>query len=539
MGSPTPSITGATIAQLENIQDPEVTDMEGQQPFWKLIIEHRRPFLYALLANSGALLFGYDVLMQGAITALPAFSMYYGSYFGETLILPAMWQGLWSAMNSLGIMVGASTNGFFQDKFGRRPMYFVGGVIAAIGGALEYASPELGSLEARRGVLLAAKIILGIGMGILMSTCQTYVSEISSPRLRTILLGLFPLLVIVGQIMSVSVVFGQVMNFTKMAIKIPFGSQWAFSGLAIIAAFIVPESPSWLIHKNKIATAEKSLKRLHGPKSDVARLIQDIQRAIEQERSTSLEFGTVQYSDCFKGSDLRRTRIVALVNSLQQFMGVSLIANSTYFFIMTGMSSTKALTINQISLGLSIFVTLLGWIVLAKVGRRTAILSGFVAAAILFLTMGIAGCFNETTAARNADYESPNSYICVSLILTGFAGGLSVSTAYPIVAAEVPSVRLRAKTLGIGFFINAFVSWVFNFCVPYIYNVDKGNLGGKTGFVFCGTCIVGLVLSWFEIPETADVTYARLNYLFQIGAKTREFGKPGALEQNALVNMSK
>jgi hypothetical protein len=64
------------------------------------------------------------------------------------------------------------------------------------GGALEFASPELGSLEARRGALLAAKIILGIGMGILMSTCQTYVSEISSPRLRTILLGIFPLFVV-------------------------------------------------------------------------------------------------------------------------------------------------------------------------------------------------------------------------------------------------------------------------------------------------------------------------------------------------------
>jgi hypothetical protein len=66
---------------------------------------------------------------------------------------------------------------------------------------------------------------------------------------------------------------------------------------------------------------------------------------------------------------------------------------------MAGMSSTKALAINQISLGLSILVTLLGWIVLAKVGRRTAIMSGFVAAAILFLTMGIAGCFHKTNIA--------------------------------------------------------------------------------------------------------------------------------------------
>jgi MFS family permease len=67
--------------------------------------------------------------------------MYYGSYFGEALILPAMWQGLWSAMNSLGIMIGASSNGFLQDKFGRRPMFFVGGVIAAIGTFMPKTTP--------------------------------------------------------------------------------------------------------------------------------------------------------------------------------------------------------------------------------------------------------------------------------------------------------------------------------------------------------------------------------------------------------------
>jgi MFS family permease len=59
--------------------------------------------------------------------------MSYGSYFGDALILPALWQGLWQAMNSLGIMIGASSNGILQDKFGRRPMFFAGGAIAAVG----------------------------------------------------------------------------------------------------------------------------------------------------------------------------------------------------------------------------------------------------------------------------------------------------------------------------------------------------------------------------------------------------------------------
>ena len=62
------------MTHLETIESMEVTVMEQQQPLWKLFLEHRRSFMYALFANSGALLFGYDVLMQGAITALPSFS---------------------------------------------------------------------------------------------------------------------------------------------------------------------------------------------------------------------------------------------------------------------------------------------------------------------------------------------------------------------------------------------------------------------------------------------------------------------------------
>jgi MFS family permease len=59
--------------------------------------------------------------------------MYYGSPFGEEMILPALWQGLWQAFNAMGIMTGAFGNGFLQDRFGRKIMFSVGGAISAVG----------------------------------------------------------------------------------------------------------------------------------------------------------------------------------------------------------------------------------------------------------------------------------------------------------------------------------------------------------------------------------------------------------------------
>lgn len=85
------------------------------------------------------------------------------------------------------------------------------------------------------------------------------------------------------------------------------------------------------------------------------------------------------------------------------------------------------------------------------------------------------------------------------------------------------STRPRAKTIGLGFMWNAFMTWVFTLCVPYMFNPDAGNLGGKVGFVFAGFCVVGFVLSWIDIPEPKDLTYAQLDSLFKEGTPTRRF----------------
>jgi hypothetical protein len=110
------------------------------------------------------------------------------------------------------------------------------------------------------------------------------------------------------------------------------------------------------------------------------------------------------------------------------------------------------------------------------------------------------------------------------------SSNLGVGTAYPVSAAEIPSVRLRAKTLGMGFFVNAFMTWIFSFCVPYMFNADQGNLGGKIGFVFMGFCVIGFGLSWLEIPETKNMTYSRIEQLFDSGVSARMFKAVAEME---------
>jgi hypothetical protein len=194
---------------------------------------------------------------------------------------------------------------------------------------------------------------------------------------------------------AISVVFSRINGTTDSAFKVPFASQWAFSAFAIIVSFIIPESPLHLIAKDKLIQAERALLRLGSPTPSGR--IAVIQATREQERASNTEEATV--AELFQGSNLRRTRIVALLNSLQQFIGISLVSNSTYFFIMAGMDPSQSLSMNQAGVGASMGCTLISWVIITHLGRRTAILGSFVMAGLFFLAMGIAGFWPQDSKA--------------------------------------------------------------------------------------------------------------------------------------------
>ncbi|MAD86704.1 MAG: hypothetical protein CL912_27420 [Deltaproteobacteria bacterium] len=100
---------------------------------------------------------------------------------------------------------------------------------------------------------------------------------------------------------------------------------------------------------------------------------------------------------------------------------------------------------------------------------------------------------------------------------------LSVGAVYPVIASEASSVRLRAVSNSIGFVSQFFASWLFGFTVPYMFGADTGNLGGKCGFIFAGLSIICGVISWVDVPETKNRTYAELDEMYEMNLPTRQF----------------
>lgn len=59
-----------------------------------------------------------------------------------------------------------------------------------------------------------------------------------------------------------------------------------------------------------------------------------------------------------------------------------------------------------------------------------------------------------------------------------------------------------------------------------MYNVGSGsgNLGAKTGFVFMGSSVLLLFVSYFWIPEIRGLTTEEIDYLYENKVSPRRFG---------------
>ena len=91
------------------------------------------------------------------------------------------------------------------------------------------------------------------------------------------------------------------------------------------------------------------------------------------------------------------------------------------------------------------------------------------------------------------------------------------------VAGEASNLRLRAKTQGIGVLYYMLSNVIFNLVLPYIYNTDAGDVKGKTGFVYCGLCLLAFAVTWLAVPDMKGRTALEIDTMFESNLPCRQF----------------
>ncbi|KAL2802024.1 hypothetical protein BJX63DRAFT_438260 [Aspergillus granulosus] len=201
-----------------------------------------------------------------------------------------------------------------------------------------------------------------------------------------------------------------------------------------------------------------------------------------QRKQRQLLIVTIAHERSVAASTGRKMTLLA-----QQFIGLALFANYSYFFQQAGVSNPfRAIGITS-SIGLAAD---LGIVFIADpVGRRLLSCSGTTACWSANVIVGILGVIPRGKATN---YLS----ILFARIWTngatwwGFIG-------------EISSQRLGPYIAGFAAAISCVAGVVMSVVTPYMVNVNDWNWGLKTGWFYAGVGLPFTVAIWFLIPETA------------------------------------
>ncbi|CDO96620.1 unnamed protein product [Kluyveromyces dobzhanskii CBS 2104] len=100
------------------------------------------------------------------------------------------------------------------------------------------------------------------------------------------------------------------------------------------------------------------------------------------------------------------------------------------------------------------------------------------------------------------------------------------STLGPVVycvVTEIPSDRLRTKTVVLARNAYNLIAIVNSILTPYMLNSYQWNWGAKTGLFWGGFAAVCLAWAYFDLPETKGRTFAELDELFHERIPARKF----------------
>ncbi|TMW44580.1 hypothetical protein DOY81_010338 [Sarcophaga bullata] len=163
-----------------------------------------------------------------------------------------------ASLNLFASPFGGLLSGLLLDRFGRKNTIYVLNVLALLSWVL-MASASSQDPEAMFIQLVVSRILVGISSGLSSAPVGVYSAEISMPKIRgRLILGT-----------SISVAMGITFIY---ALGYFIRDDWrligliccAFQVITLLCVIPMPESPSWLISKSRLAEARKSINYFRG-----------------------------------------------------------------------------------------------------------------------------------------------------------------------------------------------------------------------------------------------------------------------------------
>lgn len=402
--------------------------------------------LTTLVASIGGFLFGFDMAVVSGVLPLVQ----------KQFVLSSLQEGWFVSSALVGCITGVIFASDLSDRLGRKKTLFLS--------ALFFLLAALGCTFLRDfSLLIIARIIGGLAVGITSSVVPLYLSEIAPDNKRGRMVTFYQLAITIG-IFSAYLSNSLIQKMDTDNWRMMFGVGMFPAVLFLLGLTLIPESPRWLL----------------------------------QEKQTTQTSG---YGELF-APDLRRALLIGILLPLfSQFSGINaIIYYGPTILLKAGITLSNSL-LSQLFFGAAnVLFTLIAIWKVDSLGRRPLYLWGTAGATVSLLLTGI--CFY--TGATDGIWL----LLCVLAFLAFFA--FSIGPLKFVIAAEIFPDRIRAKALS----LSIMVMWVADAIVGQLTPMLLNSLGtAQTFWFFALFCLLAFIAVYKLLPETKGKSLEQIQNL--------------------------
>ncbi|KAL1303043.1 hypothetical protein AAFC00_003354 [Neodothiora populina] len=484
-----------------------------------------KAYLMCAFASFGGIFFGYD---SGYINGVTGSAVFIHLIDPSRDTLTGSHNSLIVSILSAGTFFGALIAGDVSDMIGRRITIVIGCGIYIIGVILQTASHGL-------GLLVAGRLIAGIGVGFESAIVILYMSEICPRKVRGALVAGYQFCITIGLLLAACINYAVRNRTDTGSYRIPIAIQFAWGLILGIGLMFLPESPRYFVKRGRVEKARAALSSLRGqdPSSEyIESELAEIVANEEYERQLIPSSGWFSsWANCFKGglwnqkSNLRRTILGTSLQMMQQWTGVNFIFYySTPFLASTGAISNTFL-ISLIFTLVNVCSTPISFWSVEKVGRRPLLVWGALGMLIcqfLVAIIGVTVGFNKThdvivngeTESRANNVAAVNAQIAFIAIFIFFFASTWGPGAW-IVIGEIFPLPIRSRGVALSTASNWLWNTIISVITPYMVSEDEGNLRSSVFFIWGGLCTAAFVYAYFLVPETKGLTLEQVDKMME------------------------
>ncbi len=399
----------------------------------------------------------------------------------------------------LGAAAGAIGAGWMSASLGRKRSLLVGSLVFVLASVL---CGVAWSVE----VLLIGRLILGVSIGILSFTAPLYLAEIAPENIRGAMVSLYQLMITIGIFLAF---------LSDTAFSYSGNWHWMLGVIAIpgalffVGVFALPESPRWLMMRGRKDQATKVLTKLRGDPEVIKRE--------EEEIAEQLRIPQRGWHMFLQNKNFRRSvGLGVLLQIVQQFTGMNVVMYyAPRIFQEMGYHTEAQLWFTAVVGLTNVLATLIAIGLVDKWGRKPILYIGFT---IMAVGLGIVG----TMMHLGIDTQGERIFTVAMLLvfIVGFA--MSAGPLIWILCSEVQPIKGR----DFGIACSTLTNWIANFVVGFTFLSLLNNFGhAQTFWLYAGFNAVFLLITFFLVPETKNITLEHIERNLMAGKPLRKIGQ--------------